>query len=453
MSLSHLLPPPTVPARRAGRKRQRQRRRAEVMRRVARLNHILIPDKKSERDRLRSRLPAKILGAGFAAYTHLSREGRAVLALCVPVGLAALDVRFSQVHLLFAILLGVLLGSWLCRPLFRVHGLRIDVSVAPRVSVGSPAHFDLTLKNQGSRSLTNLRVTAPFLPWDGRWQTTPIGLGVLEPKQRARLTAAAVFEARGEHHLDSFEIGQLVSTGLAVGPRFQSVGVRFLVVPRVAHVVSVGWEAAMAQQGDGIIAAPHRGETDIAGVRPYRSGDPLKHLHARTWARTGEPHVREFIDPQDEQVALIVMSGEPGATELQHEATLSLAAGVAAQLALHGRGLDVLACGAKRLPVSPRSGPAALDVALDRMATVELTASVAPLPAVSETLRHASCAVIVSAGFSTDLACLIDEARAGGLRCSWAVVVNSTEEMESPAPNGARILTIDDINSGRSIVL
>jgi len=34
--------------------------------------------------------------------------------------------------------------------------------------------------------------------------------------------------------------------------------------------------------------------TDLLGVRPYRPGDPVRDLHARSWARHGSPMVREY---------------------------------------------------------------------------------------------------------------------------------------------------------------
>lgn len=445
------LPPAARDTLLPGRRGARKRGFAELKRRFARLNHVLIPDKKTERDRLRSALAVRFLGAFFGFYTHLSREGRALLVLTVPIGFAALDVRFSQTHLLFAMVVGLLVGSWLCRPLFKVSGLRVDVATPPRVAVGAPAHFDVQLSNHGTAALVNLRVAVPFLPWDGRWKETPEGVALLEPGQRSRVGATAVFQARGEHHLDSFEIGQLVSTGLAVGPRFDSVGVRFLVVPKIANVVSLGASAAVPQLDRGLVAANRTGETDIAGVRPYRIGDPLKHLHARTWARTGEPHVREFIDPRDERVALIVVTAVGEATELLKEAALSVASGVAARLTLHDRGLDLLVCDTDVVLVQPRSGQSALDVVLDRLATLELAANGANgLSAPAAALRGATSAIVVTAGAPVEVDQLVSHARQRGCVCTWAAVVDSKED---EAPESATLVEVEDVSTGKRIAL
>jgi uncharacterized protein (DUF58 family) len=418
---------------------------------LARINHVLIPAKKSDRDRLRARRIVRLVGLVFAGYRHLSREGRGLLLLSVPVGVAALDVRYSQVYFLFALLVGLLVGSWICRPLFRIRGLRLDVLTAPRISVGAIAHFQLELGNHGRAPLLNLRISPPFLPWDGRWAAPVEGVPLLEPGRHRRVKATAVFQARGEHHLDSFEVAQLVSTGLAVGPHHQSSGTRFLVVPRIANVVSTGLEASVPQLGQGLAAAVRIGETDIAGVRPYRIGDPLKHLHARTWARTGVPHVREYVDPRDQRVALVATTRGPGISEAEQEAALSLAAGVAARLALHGRGMDVLVCDEQVMAVEPRSGEAALDFVLDRLATLELTRDAQPaLGAVAEVLSRCTSAVVVSAGADAELGTIVKRQREAGRPCSWAAIVARHDQ---PASEAAVRVTADAVVAAEAIAL
>lgn len=420
-------------------------------RRMARLNHILIPAKKSDRDRLRSSRLVRALTAPVGAYHHLSPEGRALLLIAVPVGLAALDVRFSQVYFLFAMLVGLLLGSWICRPLFRIRGLRVDIRAPSRVSVGATTHFELELSNHGQQPLLNLRLNAPFLPWDGSWTLSPEGVPRLEPGQRLPVKAQAVFQARGEHHLDSFEVGQLVTTGLVVGPCFHSAGARFLVVPKIANVLSVGLEAMASHLDRGLAAAVKVGETELAGVRPYRIGDPLKHLHARTWARTGMPHVREFVDPQDERVALVVVTGGAENSELEKEAALCVAAGVAARLTLHGRGVDVLLVDETPTRVQPRSGEAALDAVLDRLATLEFSnESTSSFAAAAEVFARCTCAVVISAGTDSALAGAVERMRKRGRPCPWVAVVNDRRRPVHPAASKVDVASVE---AGGSIAL
>ena len=205
-------------------------------RHLARWNHVLIPGKKSDRDRLRRTFLGRGVALVFGIAQAYSREGRALWLVAIPVGCAGLDVHLSQVHQLFAMLLGLLVASAVVRPWFRVSGLRAEVRGPGRVAVGAFARFDIRLHNASRTRLASLRIERPFLPWDGRWHGRAPGVVLLGPGERARVRAEAAFAARGEHHLDGFEVGAVVPLGLAVGPRCATDGPRFLVVPRVANV-------------------------------------------------------------------------------------------------------------------------------------------------------------------------------------------------------------------------
>ena len=135
------------------------------------------------------------------------------------VGCAGLDVTQTQVHWLSAMLFGLLFGSLMIRPFFGTKDLAFSVSAAPRVAVGSPQKFVIRLDNEGARPLFGLRVSGPFLPWDGAWRAHAAGVAMLEPAARTSVVAEARFMARGEHHLDAFEIAALAPLGLTTGPR------------------------------------------------------------------------------------------------------------------------------------------------------------------------------------------------------------------------------------------
>lgn len=422
----------------------------DLKRRLARWNHILIPDKKLDRDRLRRRRWVKLLGVGLVASQALTREGRALFLLLVPVGLAALDVRGSEVHLLWAGLVGLLLSAWLIRPLFKVGALHASVQNAQRVAVDEELRFEVKLANRGRTPLFNIRVLPPFLPWDGRWTAQPSTIAELGPGERAGVTARARFQARGEHHLDTFDAGQLVLGGLAIGPTTPTPGARFLVVPRVARVEQLTVGAARADGHGAIASSVQPGETDISGVRPYRVGDELKHLHARTWARTGVPHVRQYVAERQDAVILAVLCGAPEIGERVKEATLSLGAGVAAHLAFSRGGLDALVCEDKSSPIVPRAGAAALDRVLDQLAVVELSTRRPSLATLDQALARASCVVVVAAEDTRELRTLLERAQLRGVRCTAAIVV---EHPPPPSDSWLRYVHAAVIEQGKGIRL
>ncbi len=433
----------------AGSARARRWWPQDTARRLSRLNHILIPDTKPERDRLRKRGLVRLLGAPFWILQGLSREGRILLLLAVGVGFAGLDVRFTQIHQLFAMLAGLLVAALVLRPFFRASGVRGEVRGPDRVAVDAPARFDVRVINQGPTPVESLRVRRPFLPWDGKWHGRPDGVRELEPGAHATVSGTATFAARGEHHLDSFEICALLPLGLSVGPRQATPGTRFLVVPKIANVTSVQLSQRLPPERGQVLSSVQPGESDVAGVRPYRAGDELKHIHARTWARTGVPHVRQYSAERSDRVTLVVLVDGTGASELTKEAALSLAAGVAARLALHDGGLDRVQLNDEGSVVRPRSGARALDAVLDRLAVHSLTTrECSALGALRDGLAATSAMVLVSAGAPQCAHQLVAAARVSGTPCRWAAVTESEEAVE-----GATLISRQAIEEGKEIAL
>lgn len=407
----------------------------------ARLNHILIPAKSSDRDRLRRSLWSKPLRPMFAIFGALSRDGRALSLLAIVVGVAGLDVTITQAHLLFATLAGLLLASLVARPAYPMRGCRLEARTSARVAVGEPQEIDLVVANDGPREVRWIQVEGPFLPWDGKWASHPTGIARLLPGQRALVRARATFVERGEHHLDPFEAGAQVPLGLTVGPRIASRGPRFLVVPKPARVVttSMPLRAPSVRGTSAPNAAP--GQAEIASVRPYRFGDPLKHLHARTWARTGIPHVRQYTNEHHDRVAVALCTDATTAPEARVEAAVSLVAGVAADLALHGVGIDWLVLDDTVLRIEPRQGTGAVDRALDALATLRpATRAIAWDERLAELAPTLSTLVLVTADGDPRRRRAVDAAAEHGLSCRWIEVVDETSERSAPELVGARAI-------------
>jgi len=411
---------------------------------LLRLNHIFIPEKKPDRDRVRKRLAWRLLAAPFALYIALSREGRALALFTIFVGFAGLDVRQSQVYFLFAILAGLLLASLLARPFFQAPRLGMHVDAPARVSVGESARFLIHLHNEGERRLLGLRVMGPFLPWDGKWTRFPDGVAAIEPGARATVFSEASFVARGEHHLDAFEVAPLVPLGLALGARRESEGVRFLVVPRIADLVSLELAHRLPLRAKGAVIAKAPGESEIIGVRPYRSGDPLRHLHARTWARTGTPHVRQYVAERADRVALLVWLDGAESSERAREAALEVAAGAASFLTLRGAGLDLLVVDEGVLRVEPRAGRSALDLVLDRLAVHGLSQKeTLPEALLAAEIGALSTLVLVTADEGPRRHALVASLVQRGLPVRWlSVVEDSARAAQNHEAAGAPITRI-----------
>ncbi len=104
----------------------------------------------------------------------------------------------------------------------------------------------------------------------------------------------------------------------------------------------------------------HGSEGDFFGVRPWQPGDPMRWIHWRSTARVGAPMVRQFEQPRNRDVAVVVELWQPASPEPADrenvELAVSFAATVVADLCRRG-GSDLLLATPADLPHISR-GPA-----------------------------------------------------------------------------------------------
>jgi uncharacterized protein (DUF58 family) len=349
----------------------------------ARLNHILIPKGKEERDRFRdSRLGRVLVPIVSVVWGSLTDEGRSLLLVTFLVGAISVDVRGATGYIFFSVLVGLVLGSLAAglTPVLRLRDVALNVDAPRRVTVGEPVTFTIGCSRRprsgtsASRSASAarhpIRVRGPFLPWDGTWLDEAPAELVIAEGGTAHAKMRAKFVARGLHHLDAFTAAAVAPGGLACGPRRSSEAVKLHVVPRVANVVRLPFTIAARHQPGGVALASKSGEAmDLLGVRPYRPGDPVRDLHARSWARTGIPVVREYQQEYFTRVGVVLDTDIDDDERL--EAAIELAAGVIAHLSRGEALVDVLVVGDAVHELTLGRSLGTLDQALELLATVE----------------------------------------------------------------------------------
>jgi len=419
---------------------------------LAKLNHVLIPTTKAERDRFRRGPLGRIVRPLGAFYATLTEEGRILFTLSFLVGGFGVDVSATVVHLLWAALVALVLGSLVVHRAYRIDPFRIEVAAARRITVGEEMTFTVLLHNDGDRDRHAVRVLGPFLPWDGRWVGEVPRVARVPAGSSVRAEVRARFVERGEHHLDAFHAAALVPMGLALGPGVASAGVRFLVVPRIASVVRLALPLGRRHQPGGVALASKTGESmDLLGVRPYRPGDPVRHLHARSWARVGAPVVREYQEEYFSRVGVLVETAGTDADTA--EAILSLAAGVVAHLSRGEALIDLLVVGGEVHDLTLGRNLGFLDQALDLLACVQVGAKApadvrgrrrrekpepeAPLPdallgRLAPHLGRLSCLVVVTARW--DEGALAERIRGAGVGCRTLLVQGGGRLEGAPGP-------------------
>jgi uncharacterized protein (DUF58 family) len=418
---------------------------------LARLNHILIPTTKEGRDRFRRSPLGRIVAPIGAFYSALSDEGRVLAVAALGIGGFGLDVASTAVYLLWSALAGLIVASLLASRVHRLDGARVEVDAPRRVTIGDPVTFSIVLHNDGpgARDRHAVRVHGPFLPWDGTWTGAPSPSVILPAGGDVRVDLAARFSARGEHHLDAFSATALVPLGLAQGPAIASAGTRILVVPRIARVVRLHTPPGSRHQPGGVALASRTGESmDLLGVRPYRAGDPVRLIHARSWARTGSPVVREYQEEYFSRIGVVVDPASPD--DRRHEAILSLAAGVVAFLSRGEALIDLLVVGDRVHDLTIGRHLGFLEQALDLLACVEREKKPVPparlLDRLAPHLGRLSCVVAIAPAW--DEGALADRVRGAGVAFSTLVV-----GAPGPTAPGVARIPVEAIEQGEALSL
>jgi uncharacterized protein (DUF58 family) len=398
---------------------------------LARLNHVLIPATKSGRDRYRNGRFARHLRPIAWLFARLTREGRVLLgAVCFALFFSG-DVVRTESHVLVLGCASLLLVSLVFTRAYRLDGVVVEVHAPPRVTVGDQLAVTVSLRNRDDGTEHRaIRIERPLLPWDGTWIGESPRIAELAPGGRASSVARARFIARGEHHIDPFRAVALLPLGLSQGAPVRTDGARFVVVPKVARVKSITVGANPRQQPGGVARSSRTGAaTDLLGVRPYRAGDPVRDLHARSWARHGVPVVREYQEESFARIGVVVDSDVSTTTGDHFEAALSLAAGVIANLCEGEALVDVLVVGeyARRLPSG--RGLALLDQAMDVLAVAEPGRPFSAAATVAHLRPHLdrlSSIVLIALAWDDARTALAAAIRARGASCRVLVVGDRT---------------------------
>ncbi|MCP4677407.1 MAG: DUF58 domain-containing protein [Deltaproteobacteria bacterium] len=398
---------------------------------------------------------AKVIYKYLGWLLKLSDEGRVAMVFWLIAGAISLNVGTTQFYFLWSAITGLLIGSILLSRRFRLGGVRLRVEVPRRTMVQEEIIFSLTLKNSGSSVHQAIRIREPFLPWDGVYSSTAPTIEQLAPGEIHHTTCKARFAARGEHHLDVFEAGALVPLGLGAGPSVESTGIRFLVVPRIARVTQLTTPLTHRYQPGGVALASRTGESrELTGIRPYRAGDPMRDLHSASWARTGQPMVREYQQEYFTRIGVVVDTSQDSATEEQFEAGLSLAAGLVSHLSRGEALIDLLVIGEDVHQLVLGRSLGFFDQALDLLACVEPTATLSSstLEArLNPYLNQLSCVVFVTLGWDESRAGFRDWITSSGVGCRVLEVAGQ----HSPAPVDEHLtqLTVAEINGDRDLLL
>lgn len=330
-----------------------------------------------------------------------------LLGLPLIGGLTVMYVRGALFQLVSVFVAGVLVAFWMA--IFRSASLKVEREV-PRIgSVGDKVIYTVRYENTGRRTLRNflLEDLAPdprpskdlfletrepgeelrngfdrlFVAYRWMWLVDrrllfegSVEAGVtLKPGERGQAQMSMIPRRRGVVELRDMRV--LLPEPFGIFQRARKVKQKkahLVVLPKRYRVPSLRLPGSSRNHVGGeamSLSSGHAGE--FVGLREYRPGDPLRHIHWPSWARLGKPIVKEYEEVFFPRYGLFLDTAIPGEREVLFEGAVSVAASFACAVDTQECLLDLIFMqqGAKTLTVG--RGVAKIENMLEVLAGVE----------------------------------------------------------------------------------
>ena len=176
---------------------------------------------------------------------------------------------------------------------------------------------------------------------------------------------------RGVLQLASLRVARPDPLSLAQGLVKVPLPGSLIVLPRRYPLAATPLPGNSRYQQGGVAFASNVGQSDeFVSLRDYRKGDPLRHIHWRSWAKTGKPVVKEFEDEFFVRHAMVLDTFTRHDPSDMFEEAVSVAASFACTVGDQESLLDLLFVGPQSYCFTAGRGLAQTDQMLEILAGV-----------------------------------------------------------------------------------
>lgn len=304
---------------------------------------------------------------------RLTARGRYLFCAVAVFALVGLDTRRTQVYALFALAVGALLPA-LFYEAFPRPRVKLDCELPARATALTPVPVRARV-TAVDRAETDLRLAFPRpLVFGGSIEVRPPEAFVsVTPEAPAEVTVTFEALRRGKYELRGPTVRATDPLRLAAGRSVTRPPKALLVYPRYYTMERFDIPLGRRYQPGGIPLSSSTGDAiEFVGTRDYREGDPVKNIHWRSWARRGQPVVKEYQEEYFCRIAIVLDTFvAPGsAAERSFEAGISVVASIADYFSRSEYVVDILAAGPDVYEVSAGRSLAYLENILDVLAVL-----------------------------------------------------------------------------------
>ena len=362
---------------------------------------------------------------------RLTRAGMLVGSVLIATAALGADTNQTVAYRIFsfaaALLLVALAGALLQRGRYSV------TRTLPRVATaGEPFQYRVTVGNIGSAprdglaliedladprpALAEFRARHKF-PTYRAWkrlineknscEIKELALPEIAPRSAIEVAVPGYAWRRGNQHFRGATVARADPLGLVRGLSLYDEAANLLVLPRRYAMPPLTLPGSRRHQPGGVALAASVGDSEeFVGLRDYRPGDPLQRIHWKSYARTGEPVVREYQDEYFERHALILDTFGKPSQAVAFEEAVSVAASLAYTVNTQECLLDLMFVGAESYCYTAGRGQLSTGSLMEVLAGVQLCAS--------QPFQSLQNAVIARRGMLTGSVCILlawDDAR------------------------------------------
>lgn len=377
----------------------------------------------------------------------LTRSGRTVAITSLGLLSAGILLGVSELRLagIAGLLLALVAIAWVNLAVVKVQVTR---TVLPtRVHKGSLSTVELIVRNLSRRRtpVLQLRDVTRHLHADSPGNQSSSGTLDVVPLRSGewvRVSYPLQCERRGITRIGPLEVMLTDPFNLALRCVMREEPSELIVWPALRNL-SASLHPPQADEGTHLkpSAASFAGN-DLVGLRPYRIGDDLRHVHWLASARNDDLIIRELEVPSDELITLIVDARASTHNPASFERALEAATSIAVECSRSETRLRLMITSNPSHPELFDSGIGHGSNFCSRLLDQLAVAEVNPNSILSETIdeivlaiastheRSATPSVVVIGGDSSDVFRLIDEL--GGVARGWVGLPFSDEPGLAP---------------------
>lgn len=292
---------------------------------------------------------AMVFGVWLYPFTVGGKALIAGFSLAFLIGAVSVDVPMYQI---FVALLALIVVTSAIGSVFRWANLEVTGGFPERITAGELLTGHFLLKNKGWMPVYDVSAGC-FLPPRG-WEVhkQPLMISHLPSGQTAEIPVSLTPLRRGQFQLPPVRVFTTFPFNFNRNQVGRFPGSPVLVLPNFHPITAITLEVGNRYQPGGIALTSHIGESpEYIGNRDYQSGDSLRRIDFRSWARLARPVVKEYQEEYYCRIALVLDTFMPTRRRMPpegfpaFEAAVSLSASVADALARGEYIIDLFAAG------------------------------------------------------------------------------------------------------------